>query len=212
MTGRELIGEATDPPAILEERIEIRWRDLDAYQHVYNCLYLTYLEEARDARLAAALPRGARPGTSCSPAWPSTSAGTCARATNTSSPPAAWSRSGRSNITTREEVRTLHGELSAEAESVIVARDAATGRARVRLTAAEREALGRDRGSWSSIAAGLLLKALTASHPPAAEPAVCGHARGAGARSVIGARTARLTSRPGADINSYSKWSFKSRG
>src|SRR6201995_2968078 len=43
-------------PATLEKRIEIRWRDLDAYGHVNNGVYLTYLEEARDEWLDAALP------------------------------------------------------------------------------------------------------------------------------------------------------------
>jgi acyl-CoA thioester hydrolase len=31
-----------------EKRIAIRWRDMDAYGHVNNAVYLTYLEEARD--------------------------------------------------------------------------------------------------------------------------------------------------------------------
>ena len=31
-----------------EKQIEIRWRDLDAYQHVNNAVYSTYLEECRD--------------------------------------------------------------------------------------------------------------------------------------------------------------------
>ena len=30
------------------KRIEIRWRDMDAFGHVNNAAYLTYLEEARD--------------------------------------------------------------------------------------------------------------------------------------------------------------------
>ena len=34
---------------MLEKRIEIRWRDVDAYGHVNNAVYLNYLEEARDA-------------------------------------------------------------------------------------------------------------------------------------------------------------------
>ena len=34
---------------MLERRIRIRWRDVDAYGHVNNAVYLTYLEEARDA-------------------------------------------------------------------------------------------------------------------------------------------------------------------
>jgi acyl-CoA thioester hydrolase len=31
------------------KRIEIRWRDLDGFGHVNNAVYMTYLEEARDA-------------------------------------------------------------------------------------------------------------------------------------------------------------------
>jgi acyl-CoA thioester hydrolase len=40
-----------------QKRIEIRWRDLDAYNHVNNAVYLTYLEEARDEWLERALGR-----------------------------------------------------------------------------------------------------------------------------------------------------------
>ncbi len=49
-------------------------------------------------------------------------------------------RVGRSSITTREEIRTRDGALAAEAESVIVPRDPATGRSRP-LTAEERAAV-----------------------------------------------------------------------
>lgn len=34
-----------------EKRIDIRWRDIDGIQHVNNAVYLTFLEEARDAWL-----------------------------------------------------------------------------------------------------------------------------------------------------------------
>ena len=51
-------------------------------------------------------------------------------------------RVGNSSITTREEVRTLDGELSAEAEAVLVARDPDAGRSRP-LTEHEREAFER---------------------------------------------------------------------
>ena len=38
-----------DPRLVVhEKRIEIRWRDLDAFQHVNNAVYATYLEECRD--------------------------------------------------------------------------------------------------------------------------------------------------------------------
>jgi acyl-CoA thioester hydrolase len=38
-----------------EKEIEIRWRDVDAYGHVNNAVFLTYLEEARDEWLERAL-------------------------------------------------------------------------------------------------------------------------------------------------------------
>ena len=42
---------------MLEKRIEIRWRDVDAYGHVNNAVYLNYLEEARDAWVQEVLGR-----------------------------------------------------------------------------------------------------------------------------------------------------------
>ena len=51
----------------------------------------------------------------------------------------AVERLGTSSITLREEIRTRDGELSAEAEAVLVARDQKTGRSRP-LTEAERAA------------------------------------------------------------------------
>ena len=48
----------TQVPIVFEKRIEIRWRDLDAFNHVNNAVYLTYLEEARDSWLAGMVPEG----------------------------------------------------------------------------------------------------------------------------------------------------------
>lgn len=125
---------------IVEKRIEIRWRDLDPYRHVNNAVYLTYLEEARDEWLERALPGQSSP-------WDFVLAQVAIdfrRELRGSDDYAVVScrllRLGRSSITTREEVRTLDGELSAEAEAVMVARDATIERSRP-LTAAEREAL-----------------------------------------------------------------------
>jgi acyl-CoA thioester hydrolase len=136
-----------------EERIRIRWRDVDNYGHVNNAVYLTYLEEARDAWVRTVM--GERfnfvivrieidfrneltledgevtircEGAGC----------------------------GRSSIMTREQVRTRDGTVAAEAESVIVAHDAAIRRAR-QLTDRERSLLdaaigdggGSDRGELS---------------------------------------------------------------
>src|SRR3954454_17500874 len=36
------------PPPVHTKRCEIRWRDMDAFKHVNNSVYLTYLEETRD--------------------------------------------------------------------------------------------------------------------------------------------------------------------
>ena len=106
-----------------EKRIEIRWRDLDAYNHVNNAVYLTYLEEARDEWLERALGRDGA-------AWGYVLArvaidfrrelsqdddeviATCALA-----------GLGNSSVTTREELRTRDGDLAAEAEAVLVALD-----------------------------------------------------------------------------------------
>jgi acyl-CoA thioester hydrolase len=102
-----------------EKRIEIRWRDLDAYNHVNNAVYLTYLEEARDEWLEQALGQDGA-------AWGYVLArfrrelrqehdeviATCGLA-----------RLGTSSVTTREELRLLDGGLAAEAQAVLVAVD-----------------------------------------------------------------------------------------
>ena len=38
-----------------EKRVEIRWRDVDAFRHVNNAVYATYLEECRDEWASRAL-------------------------------------------------------------------------------------------------------------------------------------------------------------
>lgn len=126
----------------LEKRIEVRWRDLDAFGHVNNAVYLTYAEEARDAWLAGALPEGVSP-------WDFVLARVAVdyrrelrEADEHIVASCRLLRVGRSSLVTREEVRTLDGELSAETESVLVARDPQTGRSRP-LTAAELEAFAQ---------------------------------------------------------------------
>ena len=46
------------PPSVFTKRVEIRWRDMDAFQHVNNSVYLTYLEEARDEWFLEVLGNG----------------------------------------------------------------------------------------------------------------------------------------------------------
>lgn len=126
---------------MLEKRIEIRWRDVDAYGHVNNAVYLNYLEEARDAWVQAVL--GAVSGST----WDFVLARVEIdfRAELTQDDGAVivrctLDRIGNSSVGTREEVRKQDGTISAEARSVVVARDPGTGRSRP-LTDAEREAL-----------------------------------------------------------------------
>lgn len=125
---------------MLEKRIELRWRDVDAYGHVNNAVYLTFLEEARDAWVQRTL--GGATDT-----WDFVLARVAIdfRSELTLDDGAVLVRCrldsiGRSSIRTREEVVKLDGTLSASAESVIVPRDAQAGRSRA-LTDEERAIL-----------------------------------------------------------------------
>jgi acyl-CoA thioester hydrolase len=128
-----------------EKQIEIRWRDQDAYGHVNNAVYLTYLEEVRDEWLERALGDSGD-------AWSYVTARVAIdfRRELTQDDDAIvarlWlTRIGTSSVTTREEIVTVGGELAAEAEAVLVARDTETGRSRP-LSDAERAALERELG------------------------------------------------------------------
>lgn len=125
-----------------EKRIEIRWRDIDAFRHVNNAVYATYLEECRDELADRVLEGVGDP-------WDFVLARVAIdyrreliQDDDAVLVRCAVDRIGNSSITLREEIRTLSGELAAEAEAVLVARDPATGRSR-QLTEAERDAFGR---------------------------------------------------------------------
>jgi acyl-CoA thioester hydrolase len=123
-----------------EKRIEIRWRDLDAYRHVNNAVYATYLEECRDELLEAAFG-------DAGDLWDFVLARVAidfreelTQEDDAVVVSARLARIGRSSLTLREEIRKLDGTLAAEAESVVVARDPETGRSRP-LSGPERAAL-----------------------------------------------------------------------
>ena len=127
-----------------EKRIEIRWRDMDAFRHVNNAVYATYLEECRDEWAELALG-------DAGDIWGFVLARVAIdyRRELTQEDEAIvvscrLVRIGNSSVTLREEIRMLDGELSAESEAVLVARDAETGRSRP-LTASERAAFERAR-------------------------------------------------------------------
>jgi acyl-CoA thioester hydrolase len=128
-----------------EKRVEIRWSDVDAYMHVNNAVYATYLEECRDEWVDAAL--GAE-----GDAWDLVLARVAIdfrRELRLEDEEVVVSctleRIGNSSLTLREQIRTREGELAAEAEAVLVARDRELGRSRP-LTRAERDAFERSLG------------------------------------------------------------------
>lgn len=121
-----------------EKRIEIRWRDLDAYEHVNQAVYLTYLEEVLDDWLRSVLGG----------MWHYVAAHVSIdyraelrledrHAVGT----VRLEQVGTKSVTARAEIRAPDGRLAAEAELVVVARDPETGESRA-LTADERAAFG----------------------------------------------------------------------
>ena len=112
-----------------EVRIAIRWRDVDAYGHVNNAVYLNYLEEARDRLVEDLFGSHA--------AWDFVLAhvGIDFRSELKQSDgevivTCSVASLGRASVRTRELVRKLDGTLAAEAESVLVPLDRTTNRAR----------------------------------------------------------------------------------
>ena len=126
---------------MIERRIELRWRDIDAYGHVNNAVYLNFLEEARDAWVESVL------GPAVGSTWDFVLARVAIdyKAELKLEDQAVLVRCslasiGTSSVRTREEVLKLDGTVSAGAESVVVPRDPATGRSRP-LTDEERRVL-----------------------------------------------------------------------
>jgi acyl-CoA thioester hydrolase len=124
-----------------EKRVEIRWKDVDAFGHVNNAVYATYLEECRDEWLDAALGDGEA-------AWDFVIARLAIDfrrelrlEDDAVEVRCRLERIGTSSVTTREEI-VARGELAAEAESVLVARDRERGGSRP-LSEAERAAFER---------------------------------------------------------------------
>jgi acyl-CoA thioester hydrolase len=112
-----------------EVTIEIRWRDMDAYGHVNNAVYLNYLEECRDRAVESLM--GTRD------AWDFVLAhvGIDFRNELTQDDGAITVRCeivgiGRSSVRTRETIAKADGTVAAEAEAVIVPRDREQGGSR----------------------------------------------------------------------------------
>ena len=111
------------------KRVEIRWADMDAFRHVNNATYLSYLEEVRDEWLVA------RIGAEATTAFVLARVAIDYRSSVTQDDDEVevsleLVRVGRSSVTTRELVVVPHdGRLAAEADAVLVHVDWTTGAA-----------------------------------------------------------------------------------
>jgi acyl-CoA thioester hydrolase len=106
-----------------EVLITIRWRDMDAYGHVNNGVYLNYLEEARDGLAAELFGEQA--------SWDFVLAhveidfrSQLTQADGTIRVSSEVAGLGTSSVRTRERIFKSDGTLAAEAASVIVPRNA----------------------------------------------------------------------------------------
>jgi acyl-CoA thioester hydrolase len=122
-----------------ETVVALRWRDMDAFGHVNHVVYLTYLEEARDAAIARILRETPGDGGYVV----ARVAIDYRRELRLADGPVLVSCTvttiGGSSAQTRETICTATGELVAEAEAVVVKFDRETRRSR-QWTDAERHA------------------------------------------------------------------------
>src|ERR1700761_6963848 len=125
-----------------EKQIEIRWRDLDAFNHVNHIVFLTYLEEVRDEWLGRVLSDPAL-------VWGYVIARVeidyrreLTLEDDVIVARCALERLGTKSVVTNELVVPRSGETAAEAKAVLVARDENTGQSRV-LSDDERTAFER---------------------------------------------------------------------
>jgi acyl-CoA thioester hydrolase len=126
---------------VFEKRIDIRWRDLDAYGHVNQAVYLTYGEEVLDAWFRKRFDRPS------GEVWDYVARRTTieyrselrledVHAVGT----VELVRLGTTSVTTKTTLTAPDGRVAAEVENVVVVIDGKGGGARP-LTEAERAAL-----------------------------------------------------------------------
>jgi acyl-CoA thioester hydrolase len=126
--------------ARIEHQVAVRWRDVDALEHVNNAVFLTYLEEGRDAFFAQVL--------SSDPIYVVVRIELDLRAEvrypdRRVTVRIEAERLGTTSLTTRETIVTPSGEVAAEARVVSVRWDAGL-RKPVPFTEAERARIAAD--------------------------------------------------------------------
>ena len=124
------MGSGESTAGAVETVVPLRWRDMDAYGHVNHAVYLTYLEQGRDAALTRTL-RDA----------PGEVGYVVARVEidyrrelrledGPVTVSCGFATIGGSSVRTRERIVTGDGVLAAEAQAVIVNFDQETRRGR----------------------------------------------------------------------------------
>jgi acyl-CoA thioester hydrolase len=124
--------------AAFVHQVDVRWRDTDALGHVNHVVFLTYLEEARDAFYARVL--------GSDPIYVVVRLEVDLRAEvryadRRVTVQVAVDRVGTTSLTTRETILNSAGQVAAQARVVTVRWDAAS-RQPVPFSATERERLG----------------------------------------------------------------------
>lgn len=135
---------STTVERLLEKRIDIRWRDLDAYGHVNQAVYLTFAEEVLDEWFRRRL--GLAPGTVWDYVVARTTIEYRAELRQTDGQVLGSVRLlslGTSSVTAKIELRRPDGTVAAEVETVVVAIAGRGGGSRP-LTEEERAALGAE--------------------------------------------------------------------
>lgn len=103
--------------AMFERLVHVRWRDTDALGHVNHAVFLTYLEEARDAFYMQAL--GSDPHYVVARLEVDLRAEVC-HADQEVTVRIQAERLGATSLTTRETILTPSGDVAAEARVVSV--------------------------------------------------------------------------------------------
>ena len=118
-------------PSVHTRRVEIRWRDMDAFKHVNNSVYLTYLEETRDEWFLAVLGNGLLLNDFVLARCAIDFRSPLTQDDGQVDVEIRCTRVGTSSVTMAERVLSARdGRLTAEAESVVVHTDPATGKSR----------------------------------------------------------------------------------
>lgn len=119
------------PPLSFTKRCEIRWRDMDAFRHVNNSVYLTYLEETRDEWFLEVLSNGLLLNDFVLARCAIDFRSPLTQDDGEVDVQIRCTRVGTSSVTMAERISSVRdGRLAAEAESVVVHTDPTTGKSR----------------------------------------------------------------------------------